>query len=246
MIIITGVGRSGTSLIASVYEELGVSVGGEWVPTINAGLEDPEIVEANEIIMSTLGLTGFHRSLVPASMKRMIKRHVSASTIERVRGSADSRPRIRQGHHLSLLDWDRMADLVQSMGSRLRGLAEDHPVAKDPRFRYTIPAWLASGANIEYALISLRNLDAAMESKVAAGYESAGSRVQLRNWLVYGFGLCIDTLLEHDVEHAMVRFPDFLQAPETLYRAMRFPEPVEQERFMSAFKRVVRPEMIHH
>jgi hypothetical protein len=246
MIVITGVGRSGTSLIASLYQQLGFAVGGEWVPTINAGLEDPQIVEANEIIMSELRLTGFHRTLVPPSVKRLVKRHVSASTIERVRERTDSRPRMQQGKHLSLLDWDRLPQLVEKMGPRLCDLAATRQVAKDPRFRYTMPAWLASGASVDHALISLRNLDAAMKSKVAAGYEDTSSEVQLRNWLVYGFGLCLDALLEHKVEHALVRFPDFLGDPQGLYRAMRFPEPVDEERFLSVFGDVVRPEMVHH
>lgn len=246
MIIITGVGRSGTSLIASLYEQLGFSVGGEWVDTINAGLEDPEVVRANETLMDMLGLGGFHRRFVPPVLKRTAKRFVSASTIERVRAAAESRPRVPQGRHLRLLDWDRLPGVVEEMGGQLRELSRTRVVVKDPRFRYTLPAWLAAGADVEHVLLALRDLDAAIKSKVDAGYERDASRVQLRNWLVYGFGLCLDAVLEHDVDHGIVRFPDFLEAPEDLYQQMRFPEPVDAERFLDVFRSVVRPEMVHH
>ena len=58
MIVVTGVGRSGTSLIAALYQELGFDIGGGWVPSINAGLEAPDVVEANERLMADLGLFG--------------------------------------------------------------------------------------------------------------------------------------------------------------------------------------------
>ena len=37
MIVITGPGRGGTSLIASLYRELGFDQGGEWFDDTNAG-----------------------------------------------------------------------------------------------------------------------------------------------------------------------------------------------------------------
>jgi hypothetical protein len=85
-----------------------------------------------------------------------------------------------------------------------------------------------------------------MDSKMAAGYESEASRGQLRNWLVYGLGLCLDTLLENGVDHSIVRFPQFLEDPVTLFESMRFPEPVDRDRFLRVFRSVVRPEMVHH
>ncbi len=94
--------------------------------------------------------------------------------------------------------------------------------------------------------MSLRDLDAAMKSKVAAGYEEERSNSELRNWLVYGSGLLFDAILTHDVAYSLVRFPDFLKEPEALYEAMRFPGPVEQAAFLEAFERIARPDMVHH
>ena len=109
-----------------------------------------------------------------------------------------------------------------------------------------MPAWLAAGASVDHVLLSLRDLDAAMKSKISAGYERDGSEVELKNWLVYGLGLCLDSMLEHGIDHSIVRFPDFLRAPEELHRSMRFPEPVDVARFTEVFGEVARPDMVHH
>lgn len=56
MIIITGLGRSGTSVIARLYQELGFDLGGIWDPKINAGLESPDVVAVNDAIKKELGI----------------------------------------------------------------------------------------------------------------------------------------------------------------------------------------------
>ena len=54
MLVITGMGRSGTSVLAALCRRLGYDPGGAYVEGINAGLEDPEVVAVNADI---LGLT---------------------------------------------------------------------------------------------------------------------------------------------------------------------------------------------
>ena len=246
MIVVTGVGRSGTSLIAALYQELGFDIGGGWVPSINAGLEAPDVVEANERLMADLGLFGSHRTVVPPAAKRRLKRYVSAERIEQVRGLVADGPHLPQRKDLRLLRWERMDRVVHEQGALLRRLSSARPVVKDPRFRYTLEVWLRAGADIDHVLVSLRDLDAAMKSKVAAGYEEERSSSELRNWLVYGSGLLFDAILTHDVAYDLVRFPDFLKQPEALYEAMRFPGPVERAAFLEAFERIARPDMVHH
>ena len=156
------------------------------------------------------------------------------------------RPHLPQRKDLRLLRWERMDRVVHEHGALLRRLSSTRPVVKDPRFRYTLEAWLRAGADIDHVLVSLRDLDAAMKSKVAAGYEEEGSSSELRNWLVYGSGLLFDAILTHNVPYNLVRFPDFLKQPDALYEAMRFPGPVERPAFLEAFERIARPDMVHH
>ena len=56
MIIITGPGRSGTSLVAELYRDLGFDPGGAWNAEISAGREAEDIVRANLKIMHGLGV----------------------------------------------------------------------------------------------------------------------------------------------------------------------------------------------
>lgn len=48
MIIVTGTGRSGTSVLAKILKRCGCNFRGDWSDKIRAGLEDPEIVSLNE------------------------------------------------------------------------------------------------------------------------------------------------------------------------------------------------------
>ena len=56
MIIITGTGRSGSSLLAKLFKELGSPVSGGWSEKINAGLEDPDVVALNCKILAFSGV----------------------------------------------------------------------------------------------------------------------------------------------------------------------------------------------
>ena len=51
MLVITGMGRSGTSVLATLCKRLKYNPGGDYVEGINAGLEDPEVVAINEAIL---------------------------------------------------------------------------------------------------------------------------------------------------------------------------------------------------
>ncbi len=51
MLVITGMGRSGTSVLAAACQRLGFDPGGDYHKVINAGLEDPEVVAINEAIL---------------------------------------------------------------------------------------------------------------------------------------------------------------------------------------------------
>lgn len=58
MLIITGPGRSGTSLLAQFCKELGFDPGGEWHDGVNAGMEFPVVVRINDAILKEAARTG--------------------------------------------------------------------------------------------------------------------------------------------------------------------------------------------
>lgn len=60
MIIITGSGRSGTSVLARIYKELGFDPGGNWIPKMRAGLEHGDFWRLNNRVARDLGITMLH------------------------------------------------------------------------------------------------------------------------------------------------------------------------------------------
>jgi hypothetical protein len=132
--------------------------------------------------------------------------------------------------------WERFPRVVALYGSRLRRVAAERTVVKHPRFCWTIGVWAAAGARIDHVLVCVRNLDAIMESRRKVGMLEPSDRS--RNAFLYGLGLCIQSLVDHEVPHDIVRFPAFLEHPERLREAMRFPDPVSEDDFRAAFERV--------
>jgi hypothetical protein len=51
MLVITGMGRSGTSVLAALCKGLRFDPGGDYTEGINAGLEDPAVVAVNEALL---------------------------------------------------------------------------------------------------------------------------------------------------------------------------------------------------
>lgn len=58
MLIITGPGRSGTSVLALFCRRMGFEPGGAWHESVDAGLEDEQIVRMNDAMLSEIGRTG--------------------------------------------------------------------------------------------------------------------------------------------------------------------------------------------
>ena len=67
----------------------------------------------------------------------------------------------------------------------------------------------------------------------------------VKNILAYGIGLCLSTIYEHRLSHNLIRFPDFLDHPEKLFCALRFPMEVTKEEFLQVFESIVRREFVH-
>jgi len=222
LIVITGVGRSGTSYLASVYRELGFDPGGRWQPDINAGLEADDVVAANERLARDLGLRFFG-----APPRSKVERWM---------------PQRRSAYHG--VDPEAIDALADGYGEELRALSR-RAVAKDPRFCWTLAVWAAAGATIDHVVISVRAMDAIVDSRVAAGHLRFGPRHVAVNELVHGLGLCVAAVVDHRLPYSVVRFPDYLDDPAGLHAALAFPGPVDEARFAAAAGAVARRDLVH-
>jgi hypothetical protein len=279
MIIVTGVGRSGTSFLARLYGELGFDPGGGWDAALNAGLEAPDVVRANRAIMWDLGvglpvdgdlerdrlvripdgleagrlvqddgqterdrLSSRVVSLVPRRL-RDVARGRSSWIAATVRATVRDPLRGRRVAPRAVR-WDRYQRVVDAHRSRITTLVRSHQIVKDPRFCWTVGVWAAAGADIDHVLVCVRNLQATVDSRRAANHFPKEAR-HVPNTLVYGLGLCLAEIHSHRLDHDVVRFPDFLNAPEALFESMRFPAAVERERFLQVFQQLSDENRVH-
>lgn len=249
MIVVSGQGRSGTSLVAQIYRELGFDPGGIWHPESTAGYEDEDVVRANGAVLADLQVSVYSDALTSRQIIRKID-HLSrfARATSWARGGAE-RVALRVlgegAAPLTLMPWDRFDEIVASHGPRLVELASTRPVCKDPRFRWTLGFWLAAGAPIEHVLLCVRNTEAVVQSRNKAGHFAFRTPSAARNSVTYSLGLCLSWIYDYRLDHGIVRFPDFVHSPSDLYEAMRFPEPVPVDAFRDAWRRVSRADLVH-
>jgi len=250
MIIITGPGRSGTSVIARLYQELGFDPGGTWNPKVNAGLESPDIVIVNDAIIKELGIetllgisTGLRyrfpkiyrfgsiiKPLFPQGIKKRVR-----PMLMLMNASKD----------VQLMRWEKLADVAKKYKIVLHDISDSHMVVKDPRFCWTLMVWATVGVQIEKVLVCVRSLDSMVRSRSLAGHLKTQSMSKAKNSLIYGMGLCIVALHTYDIEYNIVQFPSFLRQPRKLYAAMAFPTPIEYAQFLHVFNRVVDLNKVH-
>lgn len=230
MIVITGVGRSGTSFLAQLYRELGFDPGGRWLPAMNAGFEDDAVVEANELVAGDLGLR-FLGGPGPGA----------DGLVERVRRTAFG----RSPHRFDTVDSRRVPATIARHGERLRTIAGARLVAKDPRFCWTLGVWLAAGASIEHVVISTRSMDAVIASRRAAGHLRFRSETAATSELVYALGLCVEAVTDHVSPHTFVRFPQVLDALDDVVTRLPFPERRDPDAVIAAAHAVARRDLVH-
>lgn len=248
MIVITGQGRSGTTVVAQWYQELGFDPGGRWNVSWNGGLESEDVVRVNRSIVDDLdmGVLGHPRevALPPKRISQVWKRIVPDRLHEGVRTLVYRLPSI-SGRTSGLPRWDRFDEVVEKYRPTLHRIAASHDVVKDPRFCWTLGVWAAAGVEIEQVIVCLRALEAVVESKGAIGSLPFRSEESAKDSLVYGLGLCMTALYDHRLPHIIIRFPDFLEAPHRLYDDLTFPQPVSEHAFREVVDRVVQPELVH-
>ncbi len=248
MIVITGPGRSGTSLLARLYGELGFDPGGRWEPRVSAGFEDRDIVTVNLELARAMGVSIKERrggrtlralgvavratdGRVPPRIRRPVANAVDA--LRYFRSTPD------------LMDWSSVDGVAERYGERLRALAKERAVVKDPRFCFTLRAWMAAGASIEAVVFTIRPLDAMADSRVRAGMYKDRARNWARHNYAYGSGLLLTAAAQYRLPVSSLRYPDFLERPDELYDTLPFPEPRTREEFRRAFDAVYDPTLVH-
>jgi hypothetical protein len=251
VIIIAGQGRSGTSLVARVYKELGFDPGGAWDESANMGFETAPVHDANERIIEALGMEEAGRRFrfipdrrLPKMVKERGKRLLPLSVRTRLIWLV-KQPPWRSNARLQLIAWERFDEAVDRLRPLLHEVSRTHPVAKDPRFSWTLPVWVASGVPIEHVVVCVRSVDVVIERRIDYEWIPPKSKVSAKTWFVFGLGLCMTTIYDHRLSHGVLRFPDFVDRPEEVFDALRFPEQVPRERFLEAFARSVRKNLVH-
>lgn len=127
MLVITGMGRSGTSVLAALCKGLNFDPGGAYAEGINAGLEDPDVVAINEDILG------------PAPSDEPVGKKAFAR-IRALRRDVIKDPRFILAHGTALqVWWEQRQDL--------RVLLTVRDPEEVVRSRQAHPQWFGSNAN---------------------------------------------------------------------------------------------------
>src|SRR4051794_29269291 len=174
MIVITGPGRSGTSVLAQVYKELGFDPGGVWIERTSAGLEDPRFYSLNNRLAAQLGMT----------MLKRLPQAAAAGAGEKV--------------SFQPADWELLDGVVEHNREAILGLARETDVVKDPRFSWLLPVWIAAGAPIDHVVITTRDINAMVASRLAADQTELAA-AEVRKSLTYALAVITAAVNDNEV-----------------------------------------------
>ena len=244
VIVITGPGRSGTSFLAGLYRELGFDPGGGWREAVNAGLEDKEFTEVNTAVAASLGAVpapGIGPSRLRWVSRRTRKLPSSVrGPLDRAIDTVRYRPK-----KIDVIEWSRLDEVVEEFGPTMRSLAARTAVVKDPRFSWTMHAWLASGADVSDMVLALRPLDSMVTSRIRGGWIREPARTWATANFAYGIGLAVSAASQYHLPVHQLLFPQFLNDPEGLYRQLPLPEERTWEEFHAAFTALRDDSLVH-
>ena len=256
MIIITGPGRSGTSFLARLYQALGfdpVEGGGGWEDSINGGLEDVEVGCVNLEIIRALRMQG-QPSVLANRAKRVLGSRSPRQGIHIGGPETSSSARSLQleilersiGRRIRLQRWGDLDEVAMQLGSRLRELGSQRVIVKDPQFCQTLAVWAIAKAPIAQVVISLRETTATAQGLLRTGHLPTWATQNAPNHVAYRIGLLMTAVVDHRLNHTVLRFPDYLQQPELLYDSLTFPARVERQHFLEVFAALVDPDLVHN
>ncbi len=208
MIIISGPGRSGTSVLAKIYDNLGFQVPGRWNDrkNVNAGYEALDVSQLNQKMVIEVG--GAHPAQTP-----------------------------------TWIDWTKQGKVAEGNKAAMLELEVKHRVLKDPRFCITARLWQMAGVKIDFVAICTRQLEAMRLSRVRMNNVPANAAIH--NAYAYEVGLLVSACVDYQIPFSVLRFPTFLQDPDRLHSALRFPDYVKPDSFAVEFDKAVSWGMVH-
>jgi hypothetical protein len=145
--------------------------------------------------------------------------------------------------------WDRVSDLAERFGPKLREIASRREVSKDPRFVWTMRVWLEAEAAIDHVVLTFRRVDDVIESAQFAGMGQPKENVeqvnQSRSTIIYRMGSVLTAVGEHKTPYSLLWFPDYLSDPDALFDSLVFPRPVDRGKFINVFRKTVNLDHVH-
>jgi hypothetical protein len=127
-------------------------------------------------------------------------------------------------------------EVARDLGPFLRETAAATVLCKDPQFSWTLPVWIAAGADIEHVVVSYRGASAMVGSRVAAGHLRFSSPNDARNAMIYAAGNVITALADSSVPHTILRFPQYLQDLDAVADSLPIPPGTNREAVRHALK----------
>lgn len=151
----------------------------------------------------------------------------------------------RRARRMSPIDWACFDEVVASLRQQLLQVAGETKVSKDPRFSWTLPVWLAAGADVEHVIFTSRKVEAMLASRQQNRLVSFSSASDAKNSLIYSIGVALSSCWDNDVDYTLLRFPDFLGDLELLHGLPLLRE-LDWNEFEKVAADVVRSDLVHH
>lgn len=143
--------------------------------------------------------------------------------------------------------WDSISEQAARYSAQMRSIAEAWEVVKDPRFTWTLRAWLEAGAKIDHVVVTLRPIKDVVQSAVHAGMAKPtreDATNVMSSHMMFRIGCLLTTLGEYQVPHTTLSFPAYLSDPEQLYRSLVFPRPVKYSKFEKVLRKTFKPGLV--
>ena len=247
MIVVSGPGRSGTSVLMQMYAQLGLldpDLG--WYKAIRAGLEDQEVVDLNAAVLDYVGgsLAGTRkrrwwqwikpiRRIVRGLLLRFVPpAHIAADRVAR-------RLSEREVRNIEFPRHSRFAAAAGKFGEQMREIAERQVLVKDPQFSLTLPVWLMAGAQITDVVLCSRKMDDLVASRINSGLIGGFGPDDARVMMTFALGSAVSAAWDRpEVRTVFLRYPDFIDDPVTTARLVPKPLGVSESDVRSALLRV--------
>lgn len=238
MIIITGPGRSGTTAVANLYRHCGFDPGGEFDSRVDAGLEDSDIFCLNEEIANHLELPILRLPKTSGSLSTIVGR-VGPMLPGGLRTHLRSKWRMSKAMKVGRVqppNIELRRTLPTALYDRCVDLSRRKTVVKDPQFLWTLPAWVASSAQLEGVVVCVRPFNAVLESRLSAGHINYSTADGFRQSVEMALGGTMQACIDNGVPFEVLRFPDFL-SDNTIHSRLPRIRDLPFERFEEARRR---------